>query len=61
MGVIKMAVTVPVKPPSTEECASSSQLSPGGRRKKKEEEVRMGRGGGLFSAGTFLTALQQKV
>lgn len=56
-----MAVTVPVKPPSTEECASSSQLSPGGRRKKKEEEVRMGRGGGLFSAGTFLTALQQKV
>lgn len=57
-----MAVTVPVKPPLTEECASSSKLSPGGRRKKKEEEeVGEGREGGLFSAGTFLTALQQKV
>lgn len=50
-----MAVTVPVKPPLAAECASSSQLSPGGRRKKKEE-VGEGRGGGLFSAGTFLAA-----
>ncbi|KAF3707506.1 Methyltransferase-like protein 24 [Channa argus] len=37
----------------TEECASSSQLSPGG----KEEE---GKGGGEFSAGTFLTAPQKE-
>lgn len=48
-----------VRPPLTEECASSSQLSPGGNKKKEEEEVAEGIGGGVFSAGTFLAALQR--
>lgn len=47
----KAGVTVSIRPPLTEECASSSATFPGDNEK---EEVAEESGGGEFSAGTFL-------